>query len=96
MIYKKDKVMKVLESSYRENEKGITANQLSEKTGIARNNISTYLNQLFNEGMVTKIKGRPVYYIPANLNLNKNELLDTQSELLGKKRNKSRKQNKKR
>ncbi|HBG4224193.1 TPA: winged helix-turn-helix transcriptional regulator [Clostridioides difficile] len=56
MIYKKDKVMKVLESSYRENEKGITANQLSEKTGIARNNISTYLNQLFNEGMVTKIK----------------------------------------
>ncbi|NJB05700.1 RNA polymerase subunit sigma-54, partial [Clostridioides difficile] len=49
----------------------------------ARNNISTYLNQLFNEGMVTKIKGRPVYYIPANLNLNKNELLDTQSELLG-------------
>lgn len=83
MIYKKDKVMKVLESSYRENEKGITANQLSEKTGIARNNISTYLNQLFNEGMVTKIKGRPVYYIPANLNLNKNELLDTQSELLG-------------
>lgn len=75
MIYKKDKVMKVLESSYRENEKGITANQLSEKTGIARNNISTYLNQLFNEGMVTKIKGRPVYYIPVNLNLNKNELL---------------------
>ncbi len=33
--------------------------------------------------MVTKIKGRPVYYIPANLNLKKNELLDTQSELLG-------------
>ncbi|WP_334295469.1 hypothetical protein, partial [Clostridioides difficile] len=24
----------------------MTANQLSEKTGIARNNISTYLNQL--------------------------------------------------
>lgn len=81
MIYKKDKVMEVLKSSYRENGKGITANKLSEKTGIARNNISTYLNQLFNEGMVTKIKGRPVYYVPANVSIDKEELFDTQKEI---------------
>lgn len=81
MIYKKDKVMEVLESSYRKNGKGITANQLSEKTGIARNNISTYLNQLFNEGLVTKIKGRPVYYIPTNINFDKDSLFCTQKEI---------------
>lgn len=81
MIYKKDKVMEVLESSYRKNGKGITANQLSEKTGIARNNISTYLNQLFNEGLVTKIKGRPVYYIPTNINFDKDRLFCTQKEI---------------
>lgn len=81
MIYKKDKVMEVLKSSYRENGKGITANRLSEKTGIARNNISTYLNQLFNQGMVTKIKGRPVYYIPANVNIDKEESFDATKEI---------------
>ncbi|EQF26490.1 AAA domain family protein [Clostridioides difficile CD160] len=81
MIYKKDKVMEVLKSSYRENGKGITANRLSEKTGIARNNISTYLNQLFNQGMVTKIKGRPVYYIPANVNIDKEESFDAPKEI---------------
>lgn len=81
MIYKKDKVMEVLESSYRKNGKGITANQLSEKTGIARNNISTYLNQLFNEGLVTKKKGRPVYYIPTNINFDKDSLFCTQKEI---------------
>ncbi|KPI55004.1 RNA polymerase subunit sigma-54 [Clostridioides difficile] len=81
MIYKKDKVMEVLKALYRENGKGITANRLSEKTGIARNNISTYLNQLFNEGMVTKIKGKPVYYIPANVSINEEELLDIEKEI---------------
>ncbi|MFL8756543.1 sigma 54-interacting transcriptional regulator [Clostridioides sp. GD02376] len=81
MIYKKDKVMEVLKALYRENGKGITANRLSEKTGIARNNISTYLNQLFNEGMVTKIKGKPVYYVPANVSINEEELLDIEKEI---------------
>ncbi|MFL8672897.1 sigma 54-interacting transcriptional regulator [Clostridioides sp. GD02404] len=81
MIYKKDKVMEVLKVLYRENGKGITANRLSEKTGIARNNISTYLNQLFNEGMVTKIKGKPVYYVPANVSINEEELLDIEKEI---------------
>ncbi|NJI81163.1 sigma 54-interacting transcriptional regulator [Clostridioides difficile] len=81
MIYKKDKVMEVLKALYRENGKGITANRLSEKTGIARNNISTYLNQLFNEGMVTKIKGKPVYYVPANVSINEEELFDIEKEI---------------
>lgn len=81
MIYKKDKVMEVLKALYMENGKGITANRLSEKTGIARNNISTYLNQLFNEGMVTKIKGKPVYYVPANVSINEEELLDIEKEI---------------
>lgn len=81
MIYKKDKVMEVLKALYMENGKGITANRLSEKTGIARNNISTYLNQLFNEGMVTKIKGKPVYYVPANVSINEEELFDIEKEI---------------
>ncbi|GFN37078.1 transcriptional regulator [Tepidimicrobium xylanilyticum] len=43
---------------------GITALEVSKELGILRNNVSFELNNLFKEGKMIKVTGRPVHYIP--------------------------------
>jgi sigma-54 dependent dga operon transcriptional activator len=41
---------------------GFTANEISSELQIARNSVSQDLNELVNQGMVVKIKSRPVFF----------------------------------
>ena len=42
--------------------RGITAAELSDYMNLDRANVSRYLNQLYKDGRVRKIDGRPVVY----------------------------------
>jgi transcriptional regulatory protein LevR/transcriptional regulator with AAA-type ATPase domain len=56
--------LKKLEKEY---DIGISAYEIEEELGIVRNNASTLLNQLFKDGELVKIGGRPVYFFPADI-----------------------------
>ena len=62
MIKKKDIVLQYLERIYSENQLGYSTIELSEHLGISRNNLSTLLNELVEEGKIEKSHGRPVLY----------------------------------
>ncbi|WP_125153984.1 sigma 54-interacting transcriptional regulator [Clostridium rectalis] len=57
-----DEVYEALIKLEGENEKNISAIELSEYLNIDRSNVSRYLNKLHKEGKVKKIDGRPVLY----------------------------------
>nr|WP_273377881.1 sigma 54-interacting transcriptional regulator [Symbiobacterium thermophilum] len=44
---------------------GVTAIEVAEHVGIRRNNASADLNELVNEGLALKLKGKPVRFIAA-------------------------------
>lgn len=60
----KEKTYNLLKKLYEDFNKGITTEDISNGLKISRANISNYLNQLCKEGLVKKIKSRPVYFIP--------------------------------
>ena len=51
-----------MESGQGENWTGITTNELGDSLHIARNNVSTLLNELVKEGRLEKTVSRPVHY----------------------------------
>ncbi|WP_425446439.1 sigma 54-interacting transcriptional regulator [Dethiothermospora halolimnae] len=59
---KKEEVYEVLVMMEKEFKRGISAKEIGKKLCIDRSNISRYLNTLYKEGVVEKIKGRPVLY----------------------------------
>ncbi len=67
-INNKEKVFDILKQLYMNNKKGITAEDIAGKLKSNRANVSNYLNQLCKEGLVEKIKSRPVYFIPIDKN----------------------------
>ncbi len=52
-----------LELSDLAKEKAFTAEAISFNLGLARNSVSKDLNQLWNEGLVVKSQGRPVFFL---------------------------------
>ena len=44
---------------------GVDALEIEEKLGIVRNNASTFLNELWKDGKLIKIEGRPVRFVSA-------------------------------
>ena len=44
-------------------EKAFTAEAVGFNLGLARNSVSKDLNQLWNEGLVVKSQGRPVFFL---------------------------------
>ncbi|EJH1370595.1 transcriptional regulator, partial [Escherichia coli] len=52
-----------LELSDLAKEKAFTAEAIGFNLGLARNSVSKDLNQLWNEGLVVKSQGRPVFFL---------------------------------
>ncbi len=59
---KKDVILNKLFSLQAEKGNGISAQELSKALKLDRTNVSRYLNQLYGEGKVQKLEGRPVRY----------------------------------
>lgn len=59
---KKDVILNQLFSLQAEKGTGISAQELSKALKLDRTNVSRYLNQLYGEGKVQKLEGRPVRY----------------------------------
>lgn len=84
-----DEIFNLLKKYYEHHQKGATADTIASMLGVNRSNISGYLNTLYDEGKVRKIKSRPVYFLPilenegteASYNLLKR---DSFSTLIGK------------
>ncbi len=70
----KEEILKYIEEKCkRQHEKGektigCDTNEIAEKLNIKRTNVSKILNELYQEGFIIKIKGKPVLY---SLNFNK-------------------------
>jgi len=70
----KEEILKYIEEKCRrQHEKGektigCDTNEIAEKLDIKRTNVSKILNELYQEGLIIKIKGKPVLY---SLNFNK-------------------------
>ncbi|GAA0181516.1 sigma-54-dependent transcriptional regulator [Clostridium sediminicola] len=64
----KEKVYDILKQLYIDTKSGITAEDVSNRLKISRSNTSNYLNKLYKEGKVQKIKSRPVYFFPIDKN----------------------------
>lgn len=62
----KEKTYNQLMQLYEDGDKGVTTEDIANRLSISRANISNYLNQLCKEGLVKKIKSRPVYFMPIN------------------------------
>lgn len=58
MPFRKDEIYQYL----KEATEAKTADQVSEELQLHRTNVSRYLNELYKEGKIVKIKGRPVLY----------------------------------
>lgn len=58
MPFRKDEIYQYL----KESTEAKTADQVSEDLQLHRTNVSRYLNELYKEGKIVKIKGRPVLY----------------------------------
>lgn len=46
---------------------GVTASEISGELDILRNNVSLELNNLYRQGKMIKVNGRPVHYIPREI-----------------------------
>ncbi|MGG7176975.1 sigma 54-interacting transcriptional regulator [Clostridium paraputrificum] len=63
---KLDQVYNSLLQLQKEEQRGVSAAELSDFMGLDRANVSRYLNSLFKENRVDKIEGRPVIYSISN------------------------------
>lgn len=73
-----------LELSDLAKEKAFTAEAIGFNLGLARNSVSKDLNQLWNEGLVVKSQGRPVFFLHRHaLELLINRKLDDYSSFSG-------------
>lgn len=61
---RKEEVYQVLRKLHTSTGEGVTAEDISKELKVHRSNISYYLNRLYEEGLVEKIKSRPVYFVP--------------------------------
>lgn len=67
MVGKKEETYDILKKMYVERQDGITSEEIADKINSNRSNISTYLNKLCTDGIVKKIKSRPVKFIPMGI-----------------------------
>lgn len=59
-----DEVYELLTKLAREKDGGVSAMEIAAKTGMDRANVSRYLNELYKEGRVERLKGKPVLFKP--------------------------------
>ncbi|SHK24172.1 sigma 54 modulation protein [Anaerobranca californiensis DSM 14826] len=79
-----DLVRETLNKMYKENNQGITAEQIADKLKLQRSNVSFDLNQLVKQGLAKKLSGRPVLFQPI-ISVSSAEKNDTFSVLVGNK-----------
>ncbi|MBB6697243.1 sigma 54-interacting transcriptional regulator [Clostridium algidicarnis] len=58
----KDEIFKFIEDSVDANKKGLSAGEIAKKLNLQRSNVSSILNELHRDGLLLKIKGKPVIY----------------------------------
>lgn len=61
-----NEVLEFLIQFEKEGERGISAKVLSERMKLDRATVSRYLNNLYKDGLVDKVEGRPVLYFVKN------------------------------
>ncbi|WP_194191139.1 sigma 54-interacting transcriptional regulator [Clostridium chrysemydis] len=71
-----NEVLEVLIELEKKGEKGISAKVLSEKMSLDRATVSRYLNNLYKEGAVSKIEGRPVLYVVKGEESSKKDIVE--------------------
>lgn len=57
-----DKVYNTVEKLTKGNENGVSALEIAKELGLERSTISRYLNELYRDNKIEKVKGRPVLY----------------------------------
>ncbi|MBU3220006.1 sigma 54-interacting transcriptional regulator [Clostridium algidicarnis] len=58
----KDEIFKFIEDSVDTDKKGLSAGEIGKRLNLQRSNVSSILNELHRDGLLLKIKGKPVIY----------------------------------
>lgn len=80
-MHKVNQVYETLVKLEEETKRGISATEIGEVLNADRANISRYLNQLYKDGKVQKIEGRPVLYRLKKIEKAHNKTIETENSL---------------
>ncbi|TDT51072.1 sigma 54-interacting transcriptional regulator [Fonticella tunisiensis] len=58
----KEHILELIAETSREGKKGLSAGEIAQRLNMQRSNVSSILNELYRQGLVLKIKGKPVIY----------------------------------